>query len=155
MKLYLAGPMMSKEFFNFPEFHRVARKLRAAGFSVFNPADKETLAGTDLPDPTKLPMEWGGKHPTLTPQDIFREDLEAIMGVEGIVLLPGWAKSKGSLHECHVARRLGLTIFTLQGDNMLIELDPTYDFPVVLTTWREDPSNPSPPHWRRDHQEPT
>ena len=137
MKLYLAGPMTGREHFNFPEFHRVARKLRAAGFSVHNPADKETLAGTDIPDYTKLPKEFDGRHPTLTLFDVFREDLEAIMSCDAVALLPGWEKSKGSLHEAHVARRLGLIIFTLRGDNMLVELDPVYDFPVVLTGWRE------------------
>ena len=40
MNIYVAGPMRGYPEFNFPSFHAAAAQLRAAGHTVFNPAER-------------------------------------------------------------------------------------------------------------------
>lgn len=94
-RLYLSGPMTGLPALNFPAFDQAAALLRGHGLDVVNPAEVN-------PDATK---PWS---------QCLREDIKALCDCDAIVLLPGWAHSKGAHLELHVAHRLGLDVHTLQ-----------------------------------------
>lgn len=82
--IYLSGPMTGLPEFNYPLFHDVARRLRAAGHAVYNPADYPHNA-SDGPFPIR---------------EAFAEYSEFIcLRADMIVLLPGWMGSKGAFAE--------------------------------------------------------
>ncbi|WP_321865700.1 DUF4406 domain-containing protein [Paraburkholderia tropica] len=93
MKLYLAGPMTGYAELNFPAFHAEARRLRALGFEIVNPAELN-------PDPA---AQW---------LDCMRVDIAAMMTekCDGVALLPGWEQSKGAPIEHNLMRDLGLRV---------------------------------------------
>ena len=90
MKIYLAGPMSGYDQSNFPLFDRVSKQLRAEGWEVVSPAEldnAEVRAAVMLNKPTR--HTWG---------DYLSRDVKVIAdgGVEGIIFLPQWFKSKGA-----------------------------------------------------------
>lgn len=106
MGLYVAGPMRGIEKFNFPAFDLAADLLRACGHDVVTPADLNRAEGFDENAP---PAE-------VTPEFLraaIQRDVAAICKVDGLVLLPGWERSKGSAVEVALARFLGLRVSTL------------------------------------------
>src|ERR1035437_1753851 len=102
MKIYLAGPMRGLPEFNFPAFRAAAVKLREAGHTVFNPAEKdEERHGTDISKGNTA-----GSEAVAAAQHGFSlrvalgQDLDWICEhAEGIALLPGWEKSSGAKAE--------------------------------------------------------
>ena len=92
MKLYLAGPMTGYDQLNFPLFHSEARRLRALGLDIVNPAEINA-------DPSK---GW---------RDCMRADIRELVTCDGIAMLPGWERSRGASLENHIARELGLAVF--------------------------------------------
>lgn len=112
-KVYIAGPMTGLPQFNIPAFDRMAKRLRAAGLEVVSPAELDSdavrayaLASPDGKlDPTnKIAGEtWG---------DMLSRDVKIISDeVEGIVVLPGWEKSRGARLEAFVALLCSKPIF--------------------------------------------
>jgi hypothetical protein len=95
-RLYLSGGMTGYPDFNFPFFNRWANRLRDAGYIVVNPADN-----------------YGGDHGRPR-RDYIRMDIEAVLGVDGIAVLPGWTTSPGALLETAIAKELELPIHTVQ-----------------------------------------
>lgn len=92
MRLYIAGPMTGLPESNYPAFNAAAARLRALGHTVHNPAENPAPAcGT-----------WLG---------YMRMSLRQIADTDAIVVLPGWADSKGALIEYGLAYDLGLPIF--------------------------------------------
>lgn len=92
MRVYLSGPMSGLIDSNFPEFHRWAALLRAAGYDVVSPAEIQEAGTWEL---------------------CLRSDLRELCTCEGIALMPGWENSKGANLELHVAHRLGLKVLHL------------------------------------------
>lgn len=90
-RIYISGPMTGLPGLNFPAFHREARRLRALGFQVVNPAEINPDAA----------LSW---------QECMRADIRALCDCDTIALLPGWGKSSGAHLELHVAHRLGLQV---------------------------------------------
>lgn len=95
-RLYLSGPMTGLPDLNFPAFHAAAAALRARGWEVVNPAEIN-------PD-SSLPWH-----------ECMRADIKALCDCDFIVLMPGWERSQGAALELHIAQRLLLEVFTLQG----------------------------------------
>lgn len=91
-RFYLSGPMTDIVDLNFPAFHAAAAALRAKGFEVASPAEINAPVGN---------KSW---------EECLRADVKALCDCHGIVLLPGWERSRGAHLELHVAHRLGLTI---------------------------------------------
>lgn len=117
MRLYLAGPMTGKPQFNFPDFDRMAGLLRANGYEVVNPAELDdpksraaALASVDgALGSLKTGETWG---------DFLSRDVKLIAdgGIDGVVVLLGWEKSRGARLETFVARALcGKTVYTWGG----------------------------------------
>jgi hypothetical protein len=93
-RLYVAGPMTGLPEFNFPAFHAAASKLRSLGFEVENPAENpEPSCGSWLA--------------------YMRMAVVQVSKVDGLILLPGWEKSKGARVEFNLAVGLGLSVMTL------------------------------------------
>ena len=90
-RVYISGPMTGLPEFNYPEFHRVAAKLRALGYAVVNPAE---LAGTKK-------LEW---------HEYMRNDIRWLMDCDAIALLDGWPDSKGAQLELEIAQTLGMEV---------------------------------------------
>ena len=101
---YTAGPMSGIPQFNYPLFLRVARMLREQGYTVKSPAEMDTPAMQaaalanmtgDLSKLTKEPNEtWG---------DVLARDVKLISdNIGGIIMLPGWERSRGARLELFV-----------------------------------------------------
>jgi len=102
MTVYIAGPMSHIPDYNFPAFDEAQEKLESQGYNVLNPAQMDRDSGFD---PLKDKFEGQIK------EDVIRRDLDAIMSVDGIVLLPGWEKSTGACAELGIANWRGIQVF--------------------------------------------
>ena len=90
-RVYIAGPMTGLPDLNFPAFHAEAARLRALGFDAVNPAEIN-------PDQT---MGW---------EQCMRRDIPELVKCDGVVLLPGWERSRGASLEAHIAHALGMAL---------------------------------------------
>ena len=116
MKVYLAGPMTGYPQFNLPAFEEAAKKLRAAGYDVLNPAELDdprireiALASGDgsMTPIIKHGVTWG---------DFLSRDVKVIAdnGLHAVIVLPGWEKSRGARLETFIAAMMcGLPVFTI------------------------------------------
>lgn len=104
-KLYLAGPMRGYDLYNFPAFDEAAARLRVAGYTVISPAELDRAVGFDERTTEPLPDDF---MPAAT-----RRDVEALLKVDGIALLPGWERSTGARLELAIARGIGIAAYTV------------------------------------------
>ena len=84
--IYLSGPMTGKPDFNRPYFNEIARKLRQAGFMVYNPGEVG-------------PEDW-------TWSDYMKRDIQWLLEADAIMMLPGHEESKGARLERTIAIEL-------------------------------------------------
>jgi hypothetical protein len=103
MKVYIAGPMSGYPDMNFPAFDKKAEELRAQGYEVVNPAEKDRANGY-IPQPEGFCTEAQYK-------EFLMQDLPLVASCDAIYLLRGWARSRGARLERHLAKVLGLTIW--------------------------------------------
>jgi hypothetical protein len=89
-RLYLSGPMSNLPDMNFPAFHSMAARLRAAGHQVVNPAEINPGGGT-----------W---------DECMRRDIVELMRCDTVATLPGWLSSEGAFLEVTIAQRLGMKV---------------------------------------------
>ena len=89
MRLYLSGPMTGLVGKNVAQFNRMARRLHAKGFEVFNPA--------------MIPHGKGYA-------GCMKECLPAIFACQMMAVLRGWEKSKGARLEVAIARAIEMPI---------------------------------------------
>lgn len=90
MRWYLSGPMTGLSDFNRPAFHAAARQVRAAGHDALNPAEL-------------CP-------PGLSWVEAMAMDLQALDTADGVILLPGWERSRGARIEVARAKARDLPI---------------------------------------------
>lgn len=110
MRVYCAGPMTGVPRWNFDAFADAAAKLRALGYDVVSPHEFDLADGFD----PEAPVDG------FTQADLhkaMRRDIEAVLAVDAVVLLPGWEKSSGARTESHVASAVGTPVYSL--DNFL------------------------------------
>lgn len=97
--IYISGPMSGVENLNYPEFNRVAKGLREAGYKVFNPAE--------------IVLDKTG----MTPDEVYEAYmsiyLEAIEKCDKIYLIKDWNKSPGAKRELKKAIELDLQVFLI------------------------------------------
>lgn len=103
LKVYLSGPMTGLPEWNFPAFEDGARRLRAAGFAVLSPAEKDLQAGFDPASDgedfdLRAALEW---------------DVAAVIEADAVVVLSGWEDSPGCAVEVLTAESLGKPVLTL------------------------------------------
>lgn len=90
-KIYIAGPCTGLPESNYPAFHAEAARLRALGYEVENPAESE-------PPPCGTWEGW------------MRLGLTKMLLCDSVVLLPGWASSRGATIEHRLAVSLGMGV---------------------------------------------
>lgn len=83
--LFLCGPMTGLPDYNYPAFNHVAAKLRAAGFTVLNPAENPESA---------------------TYSGYLRMSIAQLVQADAVALLPGSGQSRGAGIEIRIARDL-------------------------------------------------
>jgi hypothetical protein len=88
-RLYLAGPMSGVKDFNFPAFHEAAKRLRAEGYEVLNPAENPEQPS------------WAG---------YMRQAIAQLVTADAIAMLPGWERSRGARREHSIACDLEMPI---------------------------------------------
>jgi hypothetical protein len=107
-QVYLSGPMRGYDEFNFPAFLAAAKKLRALGYKVFDPAEVELKAGFD----PKTGLYKDGH--TASIRELLLEDLVWICQfADKVVVLPGWENSKGAQAEVKTALAIGIEVIEL------------------------------------------
>ncbi len=111
--IYIAGPMRGYPQFNFPAFHGAAAFLRAHGWKVCNPAEKDeeeygedfaaSFPDGDIYDATEKGFDLG---------EALAYDLNWICKeASAIYMLKGWEKSRGAMAEHATAVALELDIY--------------------------------------------
>lgn len=115
MKIYLAGPMRGYRDFNFPAFNAAAKRLRAQGHEVFNPAERDEKEFGEIKnksgDEQTLARDVGMTVDQLR-RHVFEQDMTWICRhAEVVALLPDWEDSKGARAERALAIALGLDVW--------------------------------------------
>ena len=133
MKIYLAARMSGVSQFNLPALDAAARNLRARGYEVVSPAElddpvirfHEMMSQTgDMEQLRKclaregIEVSWG---------EFLSRDIKVIAdgGIEAVVVLPDWEKSRGARLETFVARLCGIPV--LKYDRSAGYLNPVYE----------------------------
>ena len=112
---YIAGPMRSKDFYNFPAFDNAAELGRKLGYTIISPAEIDRATGLD---PIK---DWDHAKATVDAwteddlKDVVRRDITAILSLskakgDGLAVLPHWHLSTGAKAEVALAHWLGLRV---------------------------------------------
>jgi hypothetical protein len=147
LKIYLAGPMRGLPEFNFPAFDRAAAELRKYSHEVFNPADRDRVAGfsteglTGNEDLAELGFSL---------RDALAADTEYIAKhANAVALLPNWERSPGVAAEIALAHALGLPV--AKWDDIIVSAGSghSYDIrPEMLVQSDRKPSGTiSPETW--------
>lgn len=118
---YLAGPMRGHPHLNFPEFHKQTAWLRAGGWTVFSPAERDE-ADEALNGDFSVGQERG--------LDYYMQfDLAAVAQTDCVICLEAWESSQGARLETVTAVELGhsvLEIVRTESGRMLMHVDPQY-----------------------------
>lgn len=99
--------MRNLPLWNFPAFRAATLYLRDCGYRIVSPHELDEHIGFTEDTPT-LPD--GFVHAAM------RRDIEALLTVEGVALLPGWETSEGAKFEVTVAQQLGLLTYVYDAD---------------------------------------
>jgi hypothetical protein len=88
---------------NFDAFADATAQLRARGYEVISPAERDLAEAFDPDAPV---TEFSDADYAAA----MRRDVEAVLTVDGIALLPGWEQSRGAQIEATLGRALGLSV---------------------------------------------
>lgn len=108
-RIYIAGPMRGKCWYNFPAFNAERDKWLNLGWDVLSPADMDIKAGFD---PFKLSADhdWSSWPVGMVPALTVERCIEALVKCSDIIMLPGWQQSKGATAEYRVALWCGIHV---------------------------------------------
>ena len=145
--IYIAGPMIRKQYFNFPAFDAAKERLTEEGWLVYSPADIDRQHGFDAMD---LPASYDWSDMSEVPfsiEECFERDIEAVRNCDAIYMLKGWQQSIGAQAEYWCAKWLHKDIymeeesiceeaFRIQGGDRQQDYgDPTQNFQDIANLW--------------------
>jgi hypothetical protein len=139
-RVYIAGPMTGIPQFNFPAFDETAEALRCDGYEVKSPAEMDDPAtrAAAMASPDGAPGSGSSNGETWG--DFLARDVKMLAddGIEAVVVLPGWERSKGARLETFVAYLVGLPILYIDGPREVpnLELVPRID---LFKAWSAEP----------------
>jgi Asp-tRNA(Asn)/Glu-tRNA(Gln) amidotransferase A subunit family amidase len=110
MRLYISGPMTGFPDHNRAAFEEAAEALRAQGYEVVTPVD------LDADKPEWFNGSTGWEVDDETYNDLLERDVDEVALADGIVFIPGWAKSGGAGREGEHARELKKAMYTWTPD---------------------------------------
>jgi hypothetical protein len=111
-KWYLAGPMSGLPQFNIPAFDAAAKVLRGLGCKIISPAE---LDAPEIRARYMLSANGASLPGTPTWGTFLARDVKIVADtVRGIVLLPGWEKSRGARLEAYVGLLCGHQFLTIK-----------------------------------------
>lgn len=121
MKVYIAGPMTGKEYYNLHAFEKAQRHWRLQGHDAVIPFEANSLVWERVYgrpfDPYNDTCDYGD--PVL--KQLFAEDVAFLLSSDAIVLLDGWEASKGAKLELRIARTFGMPAFDQRGRELTEE----------------------------------
>jgi hypothetical protein len=113
LRLYLGGKMLGVPGFGFTDFDEAAAALRAMGQRVFNPAERDRGVGLDTTSMSGTLAEL--EHVGFSRREALTADMEWIgKNSEGMVVLPTWPHSPGTLAEMQFHYGLYLPVWRLE-----------------------------------------
>lgn len=132
MKVYIAGPMTGRQYYNLHAFERAQREWRLRGHDAVTPFECNNVVwrdayGRDF-DPTSDRCDWGD--PLLN--EMVIADVQALCRADAIVLLPEWRQSKGATMEVIIAKNLGKRIFLEDGTELDVRATIHFDADEVV-----------------------
>lgn len=89
-RVYISGPITGMPDLNRPAFEEMKKRLTEAGYLAISPFDVSMVSDK---------KNW---------QDYMRADIEAMMGCDAVLMLPGWEKSTGACIEFDLVQKLGI-----------------------------------------------
>lgn len=110
-RVYVAGPMRSIPYFNYPAFEKATEFLRSKGFEVISPAEMDGAEAAFNPYTLPPDYDWRVVPPEFDMNAAIRRDLLAILKCDGVAVLPGWQKSSGARLETHLNAFLGHPLY--------------------------------------------
>jgi hypothetical protein len=147
MKVYVAGPMRGKPYFNKANFGWVTATLRDRGYEVFSPSEHDNdVLGIDL-------SLYPTGNETVEGFDIrvaLAADLKYVTEqADAICVLRGWELSSGATAEVATARALGLIVAPLEGFFAGGTIDPNCMLKSPLGSSVPDSVKSEPQEFRR------
>lgn len=104
---YLSGPMSGYPEYNYPVFQATVDLLRAEGIKLLSPHENV----------------WPEGHETMTPEQLRTQMMvlcmEQMKVAEGIIMMPGWPQSKGTVTELKLALKKELPVYFFDGYNII------------------------------------
>jgi hypothetical protein len=101
---YIAGPMSGIPRFNIPMFRQAATFARAQGLTVISPAELDSPAVQEAAFASEDGKMESGKIAGETWGEMLARDVKIVADkVQGLILLPGWEKSRGARLEVFTA----------------------------------------------------
>lgn len=119
---YIAGPMTGYDEFNFPAFWAAAAALRLEfpAWNIVSPAEMDSAFGLHPEHEGMEKVEGADAQTTNEVRSFYmRRDLPIVAACQAIVLLDGWSKSAGVVHELAVAKACYLDIYRFHTDGEL------------------------------------
>jgi hypothetical protein len=109
--------MQNMKNFNFPAFHAAAAKLRAEGWEVFSPAERDlAVYGSGMFQSGTGDLAQACAQGFNLDEALAADTRVICLEVGSIHLLPGWENSKGAFAEWALARALGRQIHYLANE---------------------------------------
>jgi hypothetical protein len=131
VKVYIAGPMTGRQYYNLHAFEKAQREWRLRGHEASTPFEHNNVVwrrvyGRDF-DPAADRCDYGD--PMLA--DMFAEDIAGLCRADAIVLLDGWRDSRGARVELHTATALGKRVFLADGTELDVRVTAHFDVDEV------------------------